>query len=64
MLSYGLERYAGCFSVPIGVLPAIGLISFSMLLIIPGTVTDLIGLAGGLLILALIYFRRKKASVQ
>ena len=64
MLSYGLERYAGCFSVPIGILPAIGLIGFSMLLIIPGTVTDLIGLAGGLFILALIYLRRKKASAQ
>lgn len=60
MLSYGLERYVGYFSAPIGILPAIGLIGFSMLLIIPGTVTDLIGLAGGLFILALIYLRRKK----
>ena len=64
MLSYGLERYVGYFSAPIGILPAIGLIGFSMLLIIPGTVTDLIGLAGGLFILALIYLRRKKTSAQ
>ena len=64
MLSFGLERYVGYFSAPIGILPAIGLIGFSMLLIIPGTVTDLIGLAGGLFILALIYLRRKKTSAQ
>ena len=64
MLSYGLERYVGYFSAPIGILPAIGLIGFSMLLIIPGTVTDLIGLAGWLFILALIYLRRKKTSAK
>lgn len=60
MLSYGLQRYAGCFSMAIGTVPSVTLIAFSILLIIPGIWSDLIGLGGGAVVLFLLYLKKKK----
>lgn len=59
MLSYGLQRYAGCFSLPLGIIPACILIASALLMIIPGTVTDLIGIAGACVVLIPLFLKRR-----
>lgn len=59
MLSYGLQRYAGCFSLPLGIIPSCILIASAFLMIIPGTVTDLIGLAGACVILIPLFLKKR-----
>lgn len=58
MLSYGLQRYAGCFSLPLGIIPAC-LIASALLMIIPGTVTDLIGIAGACVVLIPLFLKKR-----
>lgn len=62
LLAYGLQRYVGCFSVPIGVLPAVALIAAALLMITPGTPTDVIGAVAGVLVLAFIYFTKRRRA--
>lgn len=59
MLSYGLQRYAGCFSLPLGIIPACILIASALLMIIPGTVTDLIGIAGACVVLIPLFLKKR-----
>lgn len=59
MLSYGLQRYAGCFSLPLGIIPACILIASALLMIIPGTVTDLIGIAGACVVLMPLFLKKR-----
>ena len=59
MLSYGLQRYAGCFSLPLGIIPAWILIASALLMIIPGTVTDLIGIAGACVVLIPLFLKKR-----
>lgn len=59
MLSYGLQRYAGCFSLPLGIIPACILIASALLMIIPGTVTDLIGVAGACVVLIPLFLKKR-----
>ena len=59
MLSYGLQRYAGCFSLPLGIIPACILIASALLMIIPGTVTDLIGIAGACVVLIPLFMKKR-----
>lgn len=59
MLSYGLQRYAGCFSLPLGIIPACILIASALLMIIPGTVTDLIGIAGACVVLVPLFLKKR-----
>ena len=59
MLSYGLQRYAGCFSLPLGIIPACILIASAFLMIIPGTVTDLIGIAGACVVLIPLFLKKR-----
>ena len=59
MLSYGLQRYAGCFSLPLGIIPACILIASALLMIIPGTVTDLIGIAGACAVLIPLFLKKR-----
>ena len=59
MLSYGLQRYAGCFSLPLGIIPARILIASALLMIIPGTVTDLIGIAGACVVLIPLFLKKR-----
>ena len=59
MLSYGLQRYAGCFSLPLGIIPACILIASALLMIIPGTVTDLIGIAGACVGLIPLFLKKR-----
>ena len=64
MLSYGLQRYAGCFSLPLGVIPACILIASALLMIIPGTVTDLIGIAGACVVLVPLFLKKRHMQKQ
>lgn len=59
MLSYGLQRYAGCFSLPLGIIPACILIASALLMIIPGAVTDLIGIAGACVVLIPLFLKKR-----
>ena len=59
MLSYGLQRYAGCFSLPLGIIPSCILIASALLMIIPGTVTDLIGVAGACVVLIPLFLKKR-----
>ena len=59
MLSYGLQRYAGCFSLPLGIIPACILIASALLMIIPGTGTDLIGIAGACVVLIPLFLKKR-----
>lgn len=59
MLSYGLQRYAGCFSLPLGIIPSCILITSALLMIIPGTVTDLIGVACACVILIPLFLKKR-----
>ena len=59
MLSYGLQRYAGCFSLPLGIIPACILIASALLMIIPGTVTDLTGIAGACVVLIPLFLKKR-----
>ena len=59
MLSYGLQRYAGCFSLPLGIIPACILIASALLMIIPGTVTDLMGIAGACVVLIPLFLKKR-----
>ena len=59
MLSYGLQRYAGCFRLPLGIIPACILIASALLMIIPGTVTDLIGIAGACVVLIPLFLKKR-----
>ena len=59
MLSYDLQRYAGCFSLPLGIIPACILIASALLMIIPGTVTDLIGIAGACVVLIPLFLKKR-----
>lgn len=59
MLSYGLQRYAGCFSLPLGIIPACILIASAFLMIIPGTVTDLIGIAVACVVLVPLFVKKR-----
>ena len=63
LLSYGLQRYVACFSQPINVPISGVLIVLSLLLIVPGTVTDLIGIAGGAVLLGLVWLNKKNRNV-
>lgn len=60
MLSYGLERYVPRFHTSLPIWAAVIMCGFSIFLLIPGMVTDLIGLAGCALILAYAWFKSKK----
>ncbi len=64
MLSYGLQRYAGCFSLPLGIIPACILIASALLMIIPGTVTDLIGIAGACVVLVPLFLKKRHMKKQ
>ena len=64
MLSYGLQRYAGCFSLPLGIIPACILIASALLMIIPGTVTDLIGIAGACVVLVPLFLKKRCMKKQ
>ena len=64
MLSYGLQRYAGCFSLPLGIIPACILIASALLMIIPGTVTDLIGIAGACVVLIPLFLKKRHMKKQ
>lgn len=64
MLSYGLQRYAGCFSLPLGIIPACILIASALLMIIPGTVTDLIGIAGACVVLVPLFLKKRRMKKQ
>lgn len=64
MLSYGLQRYAGCFSLPLGIIPACILIASALLMIIPGTVTDLIGIAGACVVLIPLFLKKRHMQKQ
>ena len=64
MLSYGLQRYAGCFSLPLGIIPACILIASALLMIIPGTVTDLIGIAGACVVLVPLLLKKRRMKKQ
>ena len=64
MLSYGLQRYAGCFSLPLGIIPACILIASALLMIIPGTVTDLIGIAGACVVLVPLFLKKRHMQKQ
>ena len=59
MLSYGLQRYAGCFSLPLGIIPSCILITSALLMIIPGTVTDLIGVACACVVLIPLFLKKR-----
>ncbi len=60
LLSYGLQRYAGCFSQPINIPTAAILVVLSLLLIIPGIATDLIGIVGGAIMLSVVWIQKRK----
>lgn len=62
LLAYGLQRYAGILNTSLGVMPAVILIVFSLLLIIPGVMTDVVGISGSLLVFLFVYFRKKKSG--
>lgn len=62
LLAYGLQRYAGILNTGLGVMPAVILIVFSLLLIIPGVMTDVVGISGSLLVFLFVYFRKKKSG--
>lgn len=64
MLSYGLQRYAGCFSLSLGIIPACILIASALLMIIPGTVTDLIGIAGACVVLVPLFLKKRHMKKQ
>ena len=60
LLSYGLQRYAACFSEPVGIIPAVLMIAASLLLIIPGVITDVIGVCAGVVILGIVWMLKKR----
>lgn len=62
LLAYGLQRYAGFINTALGTISAAVLIAFSILLIIPGTLTDVIGIAGSVIVLLFVFFGKKKAT--
>jgi TRAP-type uncharacterized transport system fused permease subunit len=62
ILAYGFQRYAGCFSMPINIPLSALLIGFSLLMILPGILTDLIGIAGIAVILLFLFFNNKKTA--
>lgn len=62
MLAYGLQRYAGCFSISIGIIPAVALIAAALLMIIPGIKTDLLGVAVACVVMVPLFFKKRRVA--
>ncbi|MBO4873073.1 MAG: TRAP transporter permease [Lachnospiraceae bacterium] len=62
LLSYGLQRFVGCFSQPIGPVFAGILIALALLLITPDTLTDIIGILGGAAVLYVVSLLKKRGK--
>jgi TRAP transporter 4TM/12TM fusion protein len=60
LLAYGLQRYVGLLDAQLNLGEAALFVVCALLLILPGITTDVIGIAGGGLLLSFKYFRKKK----